>query len=389
MGETALGDLRVLDLTRLLPGGLCTLLLADLGAEVIKIEAPPMGDYARNRGPHIATDEATTSSASFRALNRNKKSVVLDLKKPKDREALLELSQTADVLVESFRPGVTDRLGVGYAALTERNPRLIYCSLSGWGPTGALSQRAGHDINYLAATGLLSFTGSLEEEPVVPPMQVADSASGLHAAVAILAAVHERGYSGRGQHIELSLAHSALTFGAMTIAGVLATGKAHQRTEGVWSGGAICYQVYRCADGWVALGALEEKFWHMFCRALGRQDLLDHRYDPPGSPAHHALIEIFAQRTRAQWQGFADGCDCCLNVVSGLLEALSSEMMDEPKTVYELTQQPGEPTYRALGLPYSLSRTTVEPTRLPAPGLGAHTAEVLGSLPSRGAPTGG
>jgi crotonobetainyl-CoA:carnitine CoA-transferase CaiB-like acyl-CoA transferase len=190
-GTGALAGIRVLDLTRLLPGGLCTLLLADFGADVIKVEAPPAGDYLRSREPLFPGTEPTTASAPFRGLNRNKRSVIVDLKSPDGRAAFLTLAAEADVVVESFRPRVIDRLGIGYPALAAVNQKIVRCSISGWGQSGPLAQVAGHDLNYLAAMGLLSFTGSPEEVPEHPATQVADSASGLYAAFTILAALRQ------------------------------------------------------------------------------------------------------------------------------------------------------------------------------------------------------
>ncbi|ADP80813.1 CaiB/BaiF CoA transferase family protein [Pseudofrankia inefficax] len=369
--DSALSGIRVLDLTRLLPGGLCTLVLADLGADVLKVEAPPGGDYARGRAPHFPDAEPTTSSASFRGLNRNKRSIVLDLKSAADHGTFLQLVAESDVVVESFRPGVIDRLGIGYTALAEVNPGIVVCSISGWGQHGPLSQAAGHDLNYLAAMGLLSFTGGPGERPDHPPLQVADSASGLFGAVAILAALQERARSGRGQYVDVSIAHSALSFAAMTVAGVLATGTATPRGAGVWSGGAVCYQVYRCRDGWIALGALEEKFWASWCHGVGRPDLLDHRYDGPGSATHSEMLAIVEGRSKAEWADFAAAHDCCLTVVAGLDEALASPLVRERGSVATLAHLPGGPTYDALALPFQLSRTPTDPARLPAPALGA------------------
>ena len=373
----ALEGIRVLDLTRLLPGGLCTLVLADLGADVIKVEAPPDGDYARARAPHYDGAEPTTSSASFRALNRNKRSVVIDLKQPEGKAALLALVRTADVLIESFRPGVLDRLELSYERLRQENPGLVLCQISGWGQEGPMSQAAGHDVNYLAAMGLLSHTGRADDPPALMPMQVADSASGLFAAVSILAALRERDRSGQGQAIDVSIAHSALSLAAMTAAGVLCTGAAAPTTQGVWSGGAVCYQLYRCRDGWVALGALEEKFWLAWCAGVGRPDLAGGRYDAPGSPTHAAVIEIMAERTREEWRAFAAAHDCCLTVVAGLDEALSSDLLRSRGMVQALAH-PGAPErYGALALPIILSRTPADPHRRPAPALGADTESLL------------
>jgi crotonobetainyl-CoA:carnitine CoA-transferase CaiB-like acyl-CoA transferase len=369
----ALHGIRILDLTRLLPGGLCTVVLGDLGADVLKVEMPGGGDYARARGPHHASTERSTSSASFIALNRNKRSVVLDLKDPDGVERFLALCEQADVVVESFRPGVLDRLGVGYPVMRERAPRIVHCAITGWGQGGPLAGRAGHDINYLASVGLLSMTGSVDEQPVLPPVQIADTGGALLAATAILAALRERDRSGVGQSIDVPLAHTALSLFAMGAAAALAGEPPQPRDRQLFSGGVVCYQAYRCADGWVALGALEERFWARWCRGVQRDDLLDLRYEPPGSPTHQEVAAIFIARTRDEWEAFAQMHDCCLTPVLGLHEALDADHVRE--RVVARVRQPGiaDPV-RVLGSPLGLSRTPPDVHRRPAPPLGGEPA---------------
>lgn len=330
--------------------------------------------------------DPTTSSASFRALNRNKRSVVIDLKTSAGREALLRMVDAADVLVESFRPGVLDRLGLGFDVLTSVRPGLILCQISGWGQDGPLTGAAGHDLNYLAAMGLLSHTGGLDDPPRLPPMQVGDAAAGLFGATAILTALHERAKSGRGQKIDVSIAHAALMLAPMTVAGALATQDVRPAAEGVWSGGAVCYQLYRCKDGWVALGALEEKFWRTWCMAVGRPDLLGAAYQASGSEAHAQVAEIMAGRTRDEWSTFSEEHDCCLTVVSGLTEALASPLVRDRGAVVRLTHPGSADDYEAVALPVHMSRTPADPARMPAPSLGAHSSDLLDGrpLPSEG-----
>jgi alpha-methylacyl-CoA racemase len=380
MGDERLSDVRVLDLSRLLPGGLCTLVLADLGADVVKVESPGGGDYARARGPHVDGAEESTSSASFRALNRNKRSIVLDLKSERGRADFLELVATSDVVLESFRPGVLDRLRIGWPVLQATNPRIVLCQISGWGQEGPLAQSAGHDINYLAATGLLSPTGRPDDPPVLSSMQVGDASAGLFAACAILAALRRRDRTGAGECIDVSIAHSALMLTPMTIAGALATRTAQPAAQGIWSGGAVCYQVYPCRDGWVALGALEHKFWTRFCLGVERPDLLDHAYEPPGSWAHAEITELVRGRTREQWADFGARHDCCLTVVTGLLDALDSPLVRERGMVRSLPHPPDE-RYEGLALPVSFSPVEPDYERLPAPALGAHQADLLDGPP--------
>lgn len=370
MSAAPLHGLRVLDLTRLLPGGICTLRLAELGAEVLKVEQPGQGDYARAREPHYEGAEPTTTSASFIALNRGKRSVALDLKRDEDRARFLALVAEADVVVESFRPGVLDRLGVGYETMREANPGIVHCALSGWGQTGEWAQRAGHDINYLAAIGLLSLSGEAGEDPCQAPFQLADCAGGLTAVGAILAAVHGRERSGEGCSLDVSLAHSALSVLAMGAAAALSGALVPPRERSLFGGGVVCYQAYRCRDGWVALGALEERFWRAWCEGVERPDLLGSRYEPTGSPAHAALTEIFAARDRAAWAEFAARVDCCLSVVTGLAGALGSEL-SEPMLVE--VDQPGiERPVAVLGSPIRFAGGQQAGAALgPAPALGA------------------
>jgi crotonobetainyl-CoA:carnitine CoA-transferase CaiB-like acyl-CoA transferase len=357
---SALAGLRVLDLSRLLPGGFCSLLLADFGADVIKVEDTGMGDYVRADEP------------SFHALNRGKRSVRIDLKNAAGRDAFLRLVRTADVVLESFRPGVMDRLGVGYARLREENPRLVYCAITGFGQDGPYAQRAGHDVNYLALTGLLGLTGEPDGPPIQAAGQIADLGGGaLMAAFGILAALRARERSGEGQFVDVSMTDGALSWLAMVAARYLADGRLPRRGEDQLAGGLICYRPYRCADGWVTLGALEPKFWRAWCEGLGREDLADRQFEAVGSDTHRAVEAVFAERTRAQWRAFNDEHDCCLEPVLGLDEALESELFRAREMVVEVDDA------RLLGTPVKLSRTPADPARAGGPAIGADTDPVL------------
>jgi crotonobetainyl-CoA:carnitine CoA-transferase CaiB-like acyl-CoA transferase len=343
---SALDGLRVLDLTRLLPGGFCTLLLADFGADVIKVEDMGAGDYAR------------ADPASFAALNRGKRSIQLDLKSEGGREAFLALVRDADVVVESFRPGVMDRLGVGWEVLRGVNPQLVYCAITGYGQDGPLRDRAGHDLNYLARVGVLALS---EGQSAV---QIADVAGGaLMAAFGILAALR----SGQGQFVDIAMADGALSLLAMPAAQLLAGGGPPRRGDLVLAGRLLCYRPYRCADGWVSIGALEPKFWAAFCRGVDRPDLVEHQFDPPGSPAHTEVEAICAARSRAEWDAFNAEHDCCVEPALELEEALADEQV----------RARGMIAGSLLGNPVRLSVTPADPHRGPAPGLGEHTREVL------------
>jgi alpha-methylacyl-CoA racemase len=373
-----LAGLRVLDLTRLLPGGFCSLLLADFGADVIKVEDTGAGDYVRWAPPGIEGVEPSAASAAFLALNRGKRSIRVNLKSSGGRDVLLRLAREADVLLESFRPGVLERLGVGYERLRQENPKLVYCAITGYGQDGPARDRSGHDMNYLGLNGLLGLTGDAGGPPVQPAGQIADLGGGaLMAAVGVLVALRERERSGEGQLVDCSMFDGSLSWLAMVAAAAFAGGELPRRGSLPLAGGIVCYRPYRCADGWVTLGALEPKFWSAFCRGVGREDLLEHAFDPPGSATHAAVCEVFAARTREQWRQFASEHDCCLEPVLELDEALESELVAAREMVVDLAQPGATAPVRLLGLPIKLSRTPGEPTRAPGPALGEHTEEVL------------
>jgi alpha-methylacyl-CoA racemase len=373
-----LHGLRVLDLSRLLPGGYCSLILADFGADVIKVEDTGMGDYIRWAPPYYEGADQTARSAKFLALNRGKRSIRIDLKHERGKQVLLRLARDTDVLLESFRPGVLDRLGVGYERLKQENPRLVYCAITGYGQDGPNRDRSGHDMNYLGLGGLLGLTGESDGPPVQSAGQIADiGGGGLMAAVGVLVALRERERSGEGQLVDCSMFDGALSWLAMVAADMFADGVVPRRGALPLAGGVTCYRPYRCADGYVTLGALEPKFWAEFCRGVGREDLLEHAFDPPGSDAHRAVSEVFATRTRDQWRQFASEHDCCLEPVLELDEALDSELVAAREMVVELEQPGAERPVKLLGAPFKLSRTPAEPTRAPGPGLGENTDEVL------------
>jgi alpha-methylacyl-CoA racemase len=391
-----LQGIRVLDLSRLLPGGFCSLLLADFGADVIKVEDTGMGDYIRWSPPYYEGTHDSAKSALFLSLNRNKRSVRLDLKSDGGREALLALVRDADVVLESFRPGVLDRLGVGYERMREENAGIVYCAISGYGQTGPKRDASGHDMNYLGLIGLLGLTGAqgggAGGDPVQSAGQIADLGGGaLMAAFGIMAALRERdgarelsgrpgsgsAGSGEGQLVDVSMSDGALSWLAMVAGAYFADGEVPRRGDLPLAGALVCYRPYECADGWVSLGALEPKFWQAWCRGVGREDLVAMQFERPGSDAHAQIKEIFLARTRAQWEEFARAHDCCLEPVLELDEALESELVSAREMVVELQQPGAERPVRQLGVPIKLTRTPGEHARLPGPALGEHTEELL------------
>ena len=373
-----LEDLRVLDLSRLLPGPFCSLLLADCGADVVKVEDTGMGDYARWSPPFHEGVEKSAGGALFLALNRNKRSIRINLKSDEGRDLLLKLAQDADIVLESFRPGVLDRLGVGYEALKAENPGIVYCAISGYGQDGPYAQRAGHDMNYLANAGLLGLTGDVGGPPVQSAAQIADIGAGsLMAAFAILAAIRERDRSGEGQSIDISMTDGALAWMVMPSAVALAGGKPPRRGEGELAGGLICYRPYECKDGWVSMGALEPKFWKLWCDGTGHEELIEKQFERPGGEAHKAVEAVFMERSRAQWAEFAEQYDCCVEPLLEVEEALESELFKARGMVTGLTQPGAINPVRVVASPLAFSRTPVDNDRLPAPSLGEHTHEVL------------
>jgi alpha-methylacyl-CoA racemase len=383
MAHRPLEGVRVLDLTRLLPGGFCTQLLADLGADVLKVEDTAGGDYIRWMPPYYggeAEQADGTASAYFLALNRNKRSLKVNLKHEEGRDILLRLAEDHDVLVESFRPGVMDRLGVGYDALAARNPALVYCAISGYGQNSPLRERSGHDTNYLALAGLLGLTGERGGPPIQSAGQIADlGGGGLMAAIGILAALHERERSGAGQVVDISMTDGAMSWLSMVIARFFCEHEVPHRGDLELAGGILCYHPYKAKDGgWVALGALEPKFWHNWCDGVKRPDLKEHQFEHPKSDAGKKVAAVFRRRTRDEWTAFAAEHDCCLEPVLDLDEAVAHEQTIARRMVIEM-HQPRIGPVRQVGFPIALSRTPAVVAR-PAPALGEQTDEVLEAI---------
>ncbi|MCS6797063.1 MAG: CoA transferase [Myxococcota bacterium] len=366
MRERPLSGLRVVDLSRLLPGPLATLVLSDLGADVVKVEDPAGGDYLRHLPPQI-----DGTNAVFIALNRGKRSVALDLKRSAGREALLRLCERSDVLVESFRPGVLARLGLGPDVLRERCPRLVVASLTGYGQQGPLASRAGHDVNYVGRSGLLGVSGPAGALPAHPGGQVADVGGALACVVAVLAALLERQKTGRGAYLDVSLRDSAALFALVGLCTAWAGGSTGRGLDAL-TGGIAPYGIYSTADDrFVTLAALEPKFWSAFCAAVGLQPAMEALLPGPHQREHiERLRTLFSTRTREAWTELGAAHDCCLEPV---LEP--GEVRDDPEL-------------RARGLVADIAggstRTTVlrTPVALDAvpgrvPRLGEHTEEVL------------
>lgn len=371
-----LAGVTILDLTRLLPGGYATLLLADLGADVIKVEEPGTGDYIRWTPPIVGE-----FSASHIALNRNKRSITLNLKSDGGRDAFLRLAESADVVIESFRPGVMERLGVGWPALKGRNPALVYCAISGYGQTGPRAQVAGHDANYIGYAGVLGITGEEDRRPVLPGVQVGDlGGGGMAAAIAILAALFKRQMTGAGDFCDISMSDGALSWLTIHAGAFVATKTDPERERMHLSGLHPCYRVYPAADGYLSVGALEPQFWETLCKALSRPDLLGDAFamGERRTEVISALEDLFVTKTRDDWMEFFDGKDVCVGPVNSFSEAFEDEHNRARGMVFE-AEVPGAGEWTHVGNPLKLESLGDAELRLPPPGLGEHTEEVLQS----------
>jgi len=367
----ALAGVRVVDLTRYIPGPYCTMLLGDLGADVIKVEEPPIGDPVRAVPPAVDGE-----SALHAALNRSKRSVVVDIRQEAGASVVRRLAAKADVFIEAYRPGALDRRGLGADLLLEENPRLLYCSLTGYGQDGPLAGRAGHDIDYLALGGLLGTLREGEGRPVLPGTQIADMTGGLLATIGILAGLQARERTGRGQRVDVSMLEGVLAL--MTVPAARTAAGAPEKSE--LTGSHAGYNVFRCRDGkHVAVGALEPKFWESLCRALGLEDEARHQWERGEKRREtlEAFERAFASRDRDDWLRDLQGADACVEPVLDVAEALEHPQVKARGAVTEV--QAGGVRIRTVASPLRLRETPVA-TRRPVPGLGEHTDEVLQEL---------
>lgn len=369
-----LSSLHVLDFSTLLPGPFATMLLADLGADVVRIEAPERPDMARLMPPFDGD-----ASAWHSLLNRNKRAIALDLKQPGAAEVVKRLVQRYDIVVEQFRPGVMDRLGVGYEALRAANPRLIYCAITGYGQTGPCRDRAGHDLNFMALAGILSHTGRQLSGPPGLGVQVADVGGGSFGAITgILAAVIQRQLTGVGQMVDVSMFDLALAWNSLAAAEYLASGESPTYESGLLNGGGL-YDTYRTADGrYLAVAGMEEKFWRGFCQAIDRPDLAGRGLFGPaaGQPGlKEEIAAVIAQRSLAAWMEIFAPLDVCVEPVLTVAEALAHPhtaarglLIETPRgdgaaqrqVAHPLRFSASQPAYRHIG-----------------PALGEHTTGVL------------
>jgi crotonobetainyl-CoA:carnitine CoA-transferase CaiB-like acyl-CoA transferase len=375
---SALQRLTVIDLSSHLSGPYCAMLLADQGADVIKVEKPG-GDEARGMPPFMHGE-----SAPFMIWNRNKRSVVIDLKTEAGKAQLLALIDKADVLIENFRPGTLDRLGLGWPSLRERNPRLIYAAISGFGQTGPYRARGGFDLITQGMSGLMSVCGPKDGPPHRLPIAISDVAAGMHLAVGVLAALEARHHTGRGQLVETSLLEAALSLGVYEAAHVAATGAPPPRL-GQAHRGSSPYQVFPTTDGWITVGAAQSNFWERLCELLAMPELkADARFTTNADRVRNndALIALlerrFKEKPSAHWLDLLDAAGIPAGPVLEFDQAMADPHI-AARGMAVVTEHPAGGPFKTLGIPVKLSDTPGT-LRRPAPTLGQHTREVLGSL---------
>ena len=371
----ALTGIRVLDMSRLLPGPYCTMLLADFGAEVIKIEEPGKGDYSRSFPPFLKD-----FGYWHLQLNRNKQSVALDLKSEEGKNIFLELVKTADVVVESYRPGVLKKLGVDYEAAAKVNPKIIYCSLSGYGSKGPLAHKADHDLGYLSLAGVTAMSGEADGAPAIPGVLMADMDAALSAGMSIMIALRHAALTGQGQEIDISLFNVAMNLMPGAASLFFGSGFVAERGNNWLTGAYANYNIYATADGrYVSVGCLEKKFWRNLCIGLGKEELIDMIDDESNHPyLKEQLAAAFKQKTMREWEEFFADKDACVTPVLNFKEAVESEQVQANEMVLNVQDDElGE--YQQLGFAMKLSKTPAQLNKR-APRLGEDTEKILAQL---------
>lgn len=376
----ALSNLKVLDFTTLLPGPYATLMLADLGAEVVKVSSSKNKDLILEHEPFL---EGTEISANEAWLGRNKKNIHLNLKNPKAIEIVKELIKTYDILVEQFRPGVMAKFGLSYEDLKEINPRLIYCSMTGYGQTGPMSMTAAHDCNFMARSGNLSMAGYKATGPAPMNMQIGDICGGAgNAVISILAAVNQRSITGEGQYIDVSMTDGLIPLTTMDGTRFLATGEGCGREDSRFNGGSV-YGYYETSDGgYLSVGSLEPKFWKLFCDAIGCSELIEGTAEPKNLDEVKTKISVVLKtRTRDEWTAIFEKLDCCVEPVLTMEEVLSKDEHTKARGMVVEVEVPGSEgkTVKQLGSQFKLSASPVTYDMAGYP-LGYHTKEVIEEL---------
>jgi crotonobetainyl-CoA:carnitine CoA-transferase CaiB-like acyl-CoA transferase len=377
MRAKPLAGIRILDLTRLLPGSMCTLHLADMGADVVKIEDPDQGDYSRWIKP-----VKKKHSSFFLTVNRNKRSIKLNLRKPEGKAVFFDLLKNADAVVESFRPGVADRLSVGYADVAKANPRIVYCSISGYGQDGPYRERAGHDLNYCAYAGVVDQCGDYGGPPALINFQIADLAGGsLAAAMGMLGALVEQQRTGLGRYVDVSMTDCTLAHAVIALARLDEQGATRARGDDYLTGGIPSYGVYATADGrYMSLGALEPKFWDAFCDAVERPEWKGkgETWGEPGRRIRAELALLFKSKPWAYWTALGERVDCCLAPVLTLAESMANAQLNA-RGMFVVDDHPSDGPVHQFAHPIKYSDDRFAIARS-APLHGQHTDEVLTDL---------
>jgi crotonobetainyl-CoA:carnitine CoA-transferase CaiB-like acyl-CoA transferase len=381
MPQPPLAGIKVLDLTKLVPGPFCTMILGDLGADVIRIEepGPPTGRRAEQAGKAGTEGPGAAFSGSpFNALNRNKKSIGLNLKSGPGKEVFRRMVQRADVLVQEYRPGVAERLGIGYEQMLIRNDRLVYCAITGYGQDGPYRSLVGHDLNYIATAGVLSILGRAGQLPTIPHNLIADYAGGgMHAAIGILAALVARTQTGRGQYVDISMMDGSMALMAQSFANFFANGRLPARGETPLDGAIPNYNVYETSDGKIiTIGAIEPWFFANLCRALGRDDLVEHEYNSAKRAEIYEFFKAtFRTKTRDEWFELLSRTDICVGKMNTLDEVEADPQVQARKMIVELDTPDGRKV-KQVGISVKLSETPGSIRSL-APALGQHTEEIM------------
>jgi len=360
-----LKGIKILDFTRLLPGPFATMMLADLGAEVVKVENISSDDYTRDLNPPM-----------YFAVNRGKRSLQIEFKRQEGLAVLDRLVPQFHAAIEGFRPGVADALGIGPDRLRSLNPAIVTCSISGYGNNGPDRMKAGHDLNYVARSGWLSTTGTLDGKLGIPGTQVADFSSGIYAALGMVAAIREAENTGKGKHIDVSLADSALSFAICLMTEWIMNSIPPAPAYAFLLGSSVCYNIYACKDGHVTIGALEPKFWKTFCDVMARPDLVSQNYAPADNQGvHREVAKFFAPMTKQEIREKFRDADCCVEPVNTIAEALADPQFKSRGTLSEYSH-PKIGVVPKISMAFRYENESIS-SDLPAPDAGQHTKEIL------------
>ncbi len=375
--KAPLEGIRVLDFSRMLPGPFCSMLLGDFGAEVTKIESPLLKDFVDDSELWKAVRTVSVMT------DRNKKSMTLNLKSEEGKQIFHKMAQTADVLLEGFRPGVMERLGLSYEIVNKINPGIIYCSISSYGQDGPCRTKPGHDVNFLGTSGILDITGKANEIPAMPGIPIGDiGGGGMVAAIAILLALLWREKTGRGQYIDISMLDGLISFMLPIFARYLYENDTSPRGESLMTGGYAAYNVYETLDGkYISLGNSEPQHWANFCKEIRREDLIEHQYTrgEKGKEIYSFLCDLFKTKARNEWIRDLEDKDICISAVNTIDEVLSDPQIQQRRLLEEIYHPASRRKIQILRAPMKMSETPGQ-IKTPAPEIGQHTKEILASL---------